>query len=166
MTVEMDVSDHAIAGILLVTTQDNEICLVAFFSCSLQGAEKNYDTHDKELLAVFKAFKNWWHFLEGSAKVIDTVTDHKNLEYFMSSKKLLQRQARWAKFLVQFNMKVCFRLGRLGSKLDVLMHRWEVYTEGDNPEAIATNVCLVFTSDQLTEALVLACAGSMEEPMP
>ncbi len=59
MMVEMDTSDHAIAGILLVTTQDNEICLVAFFSHSLQGAEKNYDTHDKELLAVFEAFKNW-----------------------------------------------------------------------------------------------------------
>ena len=59
MTVEMDTSDHAIAGILSVTTQDNEIHPVAFFSHSLQGVEKNYDTHDKELLAVFKAFKNW-----------------------------------------------------------------------------------------------------------
>src|SRR6266446_5013999 len=75
MMVETDASDHAIAGILLVTTKDNEICLVAFFSCSLQGVEKNYDTHDKELLAVFEAFKNWWHFLEGSAKVIDMVTN-------------------------------------------------------------------------------------------
>src|SRR5258707_5751936 len=118
MTVEMDVSDHAIAGILLVTTQDNEIHPVAFFSHSLQGAEKNYDTHDKELLAVFKAFKNWWHFLEGSAKVIDTVTYHKNLEYFMSSKKLSWRQARWAEFLAQFNMKVCITLGRLRCKPD------------------------------------------------
>src|SRR5258705_8111136 len=59
MMVETDMSDHAIAGILLVTTKDNEIRPVAFFSCSLQGAEKNYDTHDKELLAIFKAFKNW-----------------------------------------------------------------------------------------------------------
>src|SRR5258707_12023258 len=59
MTVETDVSDHTIAGILSVTTKDNEIQLVAFFSCSLQGVEKNYDTHDKELLAIFKVFKNW-----------------------------------------------------------------------------------------------------------
>src|SRR5258708_8183145 len=36
MMVEMDVSDHTIAGILSVTTQDNEICPVAFFSPSLQ----------------------------------------------------------------------------------------------------------------------------------
>src|SRR5258708_38937127 len=166
MMVEMDVSDHTIAGILSVTTQDNEIHLVAFFSHSLQGAEKNYDTHNKELLAVFEAFKNWWHFLEGSAKVIDMVTNHKNLEYFTSSKKLSQQQARWTKFLVQFNMKVRFRPGRLGSKLDALMHRWDIYTEGDDPEAIATNVRPVFTSDQLAEVLVLACAGSMEDLMP
>src|SRR5260370_3366573 len=112
MMVEMDASDHAIAGILSVTTQDNEIRLVAFFSHSLQGVEKNYDTHDKELLAVFEAFKNWQHFLEGSAKVIDTVTNHKNLEYFTSSKKLLQRQARCADVLAHFNMKGHFRPGR------------------------------------------------------
>src|SRR5260221_10168525 len=166
MTVEMDASDHTIAGILLVTTQDNEICPVAFFSRSLQGVEKNYDTHNKELLAVFEAFKNWRHFLEGSAKVIDMVTDHKNLEYFMSSKKLSQQQARWAEFLVQFNMKVCFRPGRLGSKLDALTCRWDIYMEGDDPEAIVTNICPVFTSDQLAEVPVLACTGSMEDPTP
>src|SRR5258708_6498820 len=84
MTVETDASDHVIAGILSVTTKDNEIRPVAFFSRSLQGVEKNYDTHNKELLAIFEAFKNWRHFLEGSAEVIDMVTDHKNLEYFMS----------------------------------------------------------------------------------
>src|SRR6266436_7750103 len=94
------------------------------------------------------------------------VTDHKNLEYFTSSKKLTWRQARWAKFLAQFNMKVQFRLGRLGSKPDALTCRWDIYMEGDNPEAVVTNVCPVFTSDQLTEVPVLACAGSMEDPMP
>src|SRR5258707_6420131 len=166
MTVETDASDHAIAGILSVTTKDNEIRPVAFFSRSLQGAEKNYDTHDKELLAIFEAFKNWRHFLEGSAKVIDTVTDHKNLEYFTSSKKLSCCQARWAEFLGQFNMKVRFRPGRLGSKLDTLTCRWDVYTEGDNPEPTATNVHPVFTIEQLTGTPVLVRAGTMEDPTP
>ena len=128
--------------------------------------EKNYDTHGKELLAIFKAFKNWQHFLEGSAKVIDMVTDHKNLEYFMSSKKLSCHQARGAKFLMQFNMKVQFRPGRLGSKPDVLTCRWDIYMEGDNLEPAATNVCPVFTSKQLTETLVLAHARKMEDPTP
>src|SRR5258708_7133844 len=166
MTVETDASDHVIAGILSVTTKDNEIRMVAFFSCSLQGVEKNYDTHDKELLAIFEAFKNWQHFLEGSAEVINTVTDHKNLEYFMSSKKLSHCQARWAKFLGQFNMKVQFRLGRLGSKPDALTCRWDVYTEGNNPEPTATNVRPVFTIEQLAGTPVLVRTGTMEDPTP
>src|SRR5258708_6180429 len=166
MTVETDASDHTIAGILSVTTKDNEIRPVAFFSCSLQGAEKNYDTHDKELLAIFEAFKNWQHFLEGSAEVIDMVTNHKNLEYFTSSKNLLHHQARWAEFLGQFNMKVWFRLGRLGSKPDMLTCRWDVYTEGDNPEPTTTNVCPVFTIEQLAGTPVLAHARTMKDPTP
>src|SRR5258705_404174 len=165
MTVETDASDHAIAGILSVTTQDNKIQPIAFFSCFLQGVEKNYNTHDKELLAMFEAFKNWRHFLEGSGEVIDTVTDHKNLEYFTTSKKLSCRQARWAEFLAQFNMRVRFRPGRLGSKPDTLTCRWDLYMDGDGQEPAATNVHPIFDSEHLAEDLVLACTGTVEEPM-
>src|SRR5258707_11748679 len=94
------------------------------------------------------------------------VTNHKNLEYFTSSKKLLCRQARWAEFLGQFNMKVRFRPGRLGSKPDVLTCRWDIYTEGDNLEPTATNVCPVFTIEQLAGTPVLAHTGTMEDPTP
>jgi len=59
MTVETDASDQAIAAILSVTTPDTEIRPVAFSSQSLQGAECNYDTHDKELLAIYQAYINW-----------------------------------------------------------------------------------------------------------
>src|SRR5258706_4221840 len=138
MTVETDASDHAIAGILSVTTQDNEIRPVAFFSCSLQGVEKNYDTHNKELLAMFKVFKNWRHFLEGSGKVINTVTNHKNLEYVMTSKKLSRQQDRWAEFLAQFNIRVQFRPGKLRCKPDALTCRRYLDTDRDGHETVAT----------------------------
>src|SRR5258707_7183765 len=94
------------------------------------------------------------------------VTDHKNLEYFTSSKKLSHRQARWAEFLGQFNMKVWFRLGRLGSKPDTLTRRWDIYMEGDNPERAVTNVCPVFTIKQLAGTLVLTRTRTMEDPTP
>jgi len=61
---------------------------VAFYSRTLQSAEQNYNTHNKELLVIFEVFKSWQHFLEGLAAAIDTVMDHKNLEYFTSTKKL------------------------------------------------------------------------------
>src|SRR5260221_7635246 len=113
---------------------------------------------------MFEVFKNWHHFLEGSGEVINTVTNHKNLEYFMTSKKLSCRQARWAEFLAQFNMRVHFRPGRLGSKPDVLTCRWDLYTDRDGQEPAATNVHPIFDSEHLTEDPVLAHMGTMEEP--
>jgi len=59
MTVETDASDQAIAAILLVTMPDTEIHPVMFSSRSLQGAECNYDTHNKELLVIYQAYINW-----------------------------------------------------------------------------------------------------------
>ena len=59
MTIEADTLDHAIATILSVTTPNSEIRLIAFHSRSLHDAEKNYDIHDKELLAIFEAYKIW-----------------------------------------------------------------------------------------------------------
>src|SRR5260370_41839774 len=108
MMVETDASDRAITGIISVTTLNNEIQLVAFHSCSLHSAEWNYDTHDKELLAIFIAFKRWHNYLEGSTHPVDTVMDHKNLEHFMTTKKLTQCQVRWSEFLSQFNLKILF----------------------------------------------------------
>src|SRR5260370_42431599 len=120
MTVEMDASDGAIVGIILVITLDNKIWPIAFHSQSLHSMEWNYDTHNKELLMVFVAFKRWCHYLEGSTHAVDTVMDHKNLEYFTTTTKLTQSQVQWSKFLLQFNLKIYFRLGRLGAKPDAM----------------------------------------------
>ncbi len=88
LVVETDASNYAIAAILSIYLEDGEIHPITFLSRSLHNAELNYDTHDKELLAIFEAFKYWHHYLEGSTDPIDVVTDHKNLEYFSTTKIL------------------------------------------------------------------------------
>jgi hypothetical protein len=40
----------------------------------------NYDAHDKEMLAIVTAFKEWEHMLKSVAGEITVYTDHKNLE--------------------------------------------------------------------------------------
>src|SRR5260221_4025421 len=160
MTVETDASDCAIAGILSVTTEDGEIRPVAFYSCTLQSAERNYDMHDKELLAIYEAFKSWRHYLEGSAKTIDTVTDHKNLEYFTTTKKLTRWQARWSEFLSQFNLSIRFRPGRLGAKPDALMWRPDVYSESAVTDCHRRSV---LTPQQLERPHLAICLGMVEE---
>jgi len=154
--METDASDYAVAGILSITCADGEIRPVAYYSRTLTALELNYDTHNKELLAIFKAFRNWCHYLEGSASPIDVVTDHKNLEYFSTSKVLSHRQAWWSEFLSQFNLIIRFRPGKLGAKLDALTRRWDVYPkEGDSGYARVNPQDLrpVFTQEQLTNSL-------------
>ena len=132
ITIETDALDYAIAGILSITCSNGEIRPVAFYSRTLTAPKLNYDTHDKELLAIFEAFKTWQHYLEGSASPVDVVTNHKNLEYFSTSKVLTHQQARWSEYLCQFNLVIHFRPGKLGAKPDTLTRRWDVYPkEGD-----------------------------------
>ena len=88
LIVETDVSDYALAAMLFIVNEENEVHPVAFHSRTFTIAELNYDTHDKELLAIFEAFKIWQHYLEGLAYSIDIVMDHKNLEYFSTTKVL------------------------------------------------------------------------------
>src|SRR3982074_2866366 len=47
--------------------------------------------------------KHWRHYLEGSRHTVKVLTDHKNLEIFMSTKILNQRQARWAELLADYD---------------------------------------------------------------
>lgn len=89
----------------------------------------NYPIHDKELLAVILAFEHWRAELEGNQHQVDVLSDHKALEYFMSSKKLSQRQARWAEYLSHFDFLLCYRPGSKGEKPDALTRR-----SGDLPK--------------------------------
>ena len=156
IVVETDASDYALAAILSIQDDTGEIHPVAFHSRCFTAAELNYDTHDKELLAIFAAFKAWRHYLEGSPTPVDVVTDHKNLEYFCTTKVLTRRQVRWSEYLSQFNLIIRFRPGRLGTKPDSLTRRWDVYPKGGNSDYAKVNPenCRpVFTQDQLSASL-------------
>jgi len=159
--VETDASDYALAAILSIVNEDNEVHPVAFHSHTFTAVELNYDTHDKELLAIFEAFKIWQHYLEGLAYPIDVVTDHKNLEYFSTTKVLTRKQAQWSEYLSQFNLVIRFRLGHLSTKPDALTRRWDVYPKRGNTGHATVNphnFKPIFTQEQLaasTRAMVL-----------
>jgi hypothetical protein len=91
--IKTDASDYALAAILSIELESGEIHPVAFHSQKFNSTELNYDVHYKELYAIFEAFRIWRHYLKGSATPIDVVTDHKNLEYFATTKLLNRQQA-------------------------------------------------------------------------
>jgi len=96
---------------------------VAFYSKSLSPVERNYEIHDKEMLAIIRALEEWRHFLEGAQHPVEIWMDHKNLEYFMMTKKLNRRQARWSLYLARFDFKLTYRPGHFIGKPDALSQR-------------------------------------------
>ena len=128
--VESDSSDHVTSGVLSQYGPDGFLHPVAYFSKKMVPAECNYEIYDKELLAIIRCFEEWRPELQGTGLPIQVLTDHKALEYFMSTKKLTRRQARWAEFLSEYNFQVTYRTGKSNTKADALTRR-----PGDAPES-------------------------------
>jgi len=92
--VEADTSNFVTGGVLSIKGGDSKWRPVAYISKSLNKTKRNYEIHDKEMLAMIRCLEAWRHFLEGAKSKFKVWTDHKNLEYFMSNQKLNRRQAR------------------------------------------------------------------------
>jgi len=93
MRIEVDVLDYAMGGVLSMECEDGLWRPVAFLSKSLNEIERNYEIHDKKMLAIIRGLESWRHLLEGVQSKFEIWTDHKNLEYFMKAQKLNWRQA-------------------------------------------------------------------------
>jgi len=92
-------------------------------------AESNYDIYNKELMAIIDAPEVLRPECEGAAYSSRVITDHTNLEYFMTKKLLNRRQARWSEFLTRFDCPIVNRPMKSNGDADGLTRR-----PGDFPE--------------------------------
>src|SRR5260221_5034850 len=111
-------------------------------SKSFSDTERNYQIHDKEMLAIMSALEEWRHFLEGSDQKFEIHTDHKNLSYFQEAHKLNRRQAQWSLYLSRFDFVLTHKLGRQMGRPDALSRR------ADHPRGAEDNVdCTLLTPE-------------------
>ena len=167
--VTTDASDYISAGIM--SQYDDNVVLhpSAYFLKKHSPAECNYEIYDKELIAIIRCFKEWRPELESTPHPIRVLSDHKNLEYFMSTKLLSYRQARWSEFFSRFNFKIVYRLGKAGAKPDALTRMsGDLPKEGDKyDECTKFQYQAVLKLQNLTEVpdttLTLVCGQIDEE---
>ncbi|KAJ3476377.1 hypothetical protein NLI96_g11201 [Meripilus lineatus] len=110
-TLSTDASDFAIAGIVHQPDEHGFLHPCAYRSRKLSPSEINYEIYDKELLAIIDSFRDFHAWLIGTIDPVSVVSDHKNLEYFMTSRVLNRRQARWSMFLFEFNFRLDYAPG-------------------------------------------------------
>jgi len=136
MRVKTDALDYAMGGVLSVKGEDERWRPVVFISKSLNDTERNYEIHNKKMLAMIRCLETWRHFLEGARTKFEIWMDHKNLEYFMSNQKLNRWQARWALFLSRFDFTLKHVPGTKMGKADRLSWRldWRKGVKKDNKD--------------------------------
>jgi len=121
--IETNASKYGCSGIPSQQYKDGQWRPVANQSKTMSDPECNYYIHNKELLAIVQALKEWKRYTKDSPRHIRVLTDHKNLVTFMTTKELSERQARWMQDLTQDNFKIKYRPGNGGGKPDALTRR-------------------------------------------
>ena len=98
-----DASDFAV-GAVLGQTKDKKHHAIAYASKTLTGAQLNYATTEKELLAVVFAIDKFRSYLVG-VKVI-VYTDYAALKYLLTKKDAKPRLIRWILLLQEFDIEI------------------------------------------------------------
>jgi hypothetical protein len=142
--VEADCSGYSLGGCLLQEDEQGLLRPVAYHSRKLTPAESNYDIHDKELLAIMSCLRAWDAELRGVESPFTVLSDHKNLRYFMTTKRLTERQVRWAQELAKYSFSLTFREGRLSGRPDALSRREQDLPKGvDDPRLAGRDLQLL-----------------------
>ena len=132
--VKTDASDYVTAGVFSQYDDNGQLKPVVYFFCKMSFAECNYEMYDKEFLTTIKAFELWKSELENIEEPVQVIIDHRNLDYFISSKLLNRRQARWSEFFSRFNFKIIYRPNSLNNKTDAFTRQsGDILKKRDNP---------------------------------
>jgi hypothetical protein len=94
-------SKEGLGGVLM---QDGRV--IAYISRKLRRHEKNYATHDLELLAIVYSLKVWRHYLVGQK--IELRTDHCGLQHIFMQSDLNVRQRRWLELLSKYDYEITY----------------------------------------------------------
>ena len=86
--IKTDLSDYVTGGILSQYNEEGILYFVAYFLKWLSPAKCNYKIYNKELLAIIRCFKQWQPELESVRYLIKILSNHKNLQYFITIKQL------------------------------------------------------------------------------
>ena len=113
-----DASDYAMGAILMQEDENSELHPIAYASKTFNDAQKNYDTTDREALAVVWALEHFNTYCEGHKYTL--ITDHQALSYIHSNKDSKKRIHRLALKLANYDVKLYYKPGKENHMADLL----------------------------------------------
>ena len=125
--ITTDASGVGIGAILSQLDENRCERVIAYASRTLNKAERNYPTIERELLAIVWATKQYKQYIFGTT--FELVTDHKPLTYLKNLGDTSSRIANWKVRLEEFSFSIVYKKGAANTNADVLSR-----IERDNAE--------------------------------
>ncbi|KAM2417370.1 hypothetical protein ACFX1W_024222 [Malus domestica] len=114
-----DASDYAL-GAVLGQTKDKRPHVIYYASRTLNDAQLNYSTTEKELLAIVFALDKFRSYLIGTKVIV--FTNYAALKYLLSKNEAKPRLIRWILLLQEFDIKIRDKKGSENVVADHLSH--------------------------------------------
>nr|GFC16627.1 reverse transcriptase domain-containing protein [Tanacetum cinerariifolium] len=128
-----DVSDFAI-GAVLGQRHEKHFKPIHYASKTVNNAETNYTTTEKEMLAVVYAFEKLRLYLIMNKSIVHT--DHSALKYLFAKKDAKARLLRWVLLLQEFDFKVLDTKGAENLAVNHLSRLENLYENVLDPKEI------------------------------
>ncbi|KAJ8770233.1 hypothetical protein K2173_011769 [Erythroxylum novogranatense] len=129
-----DASDYAV-GAVLGQRYNKFFHSIYYASKTLNDAQLNYTTTEKELLAVVYAFEKFRSYLVGTK--VKVFTDHSAIKYLIEKKDAKLRLIRWVLLLQEFDLEIVDRKGTENQVVDHLSRMENA--ESSSPKAEQIN---------------------------
>ncbi|GFX72448.1 transposon Tf2-9 polyprotein [Trichonephila clavipes] len=113
-----DASQQGYGAVLLQEAEDGKLHPVQYMSQKTTPAEEKYSSHELEVLAVVKALKKFRTYLLGIHFKI--ITDCSAVQKTMDKKDLVNRIARWALLLEEYDYEIVHNSGQRMQHVDAL----------------------------------------------
>jgi hypothetical protein len=120
-----DASDYAV-GAVLGQRKEGKVHAIYYANKTLNGAQLNYATTEKEFLAVVFAFEKFRSYIVNSIVIV--YTDHVSIKYLLSKKDAKPRLIRWILLLQEFDVEI---RDKKGSENVVTSHLSRMNREDD-----------------------------------
>ena len=117
-SMDTDACDYQVGVVLLQLYPDGTRHPIGYWSRSLNDAERNYSTTEKECLAVVWGCQILRPYLEG--ETFGVYTDHQALKWLLGATDVSGRLARWRLRLSEFDFSVEYKTGKKNTLADAL----------------------------------------------
>ena len=91
-------------GVHIYTHRVFGLSVIYYASRTLNDAQLNYATTEKELLAIVFVFYKFRSYLIGNRVIVHT--DHSTIKYLMTKKDAKPREIRWVLLLQEFDLEI------------------------------------------------------------